>query len=148
MKKSLAITLLILSSTAVSAGIVLGGLGLYGLILYKVIFASFALFAVHIAAFAFLQRRFKRKYGLSAPKFVLCAAVPPAVTAFAAITVTDVLIGATPSDSVTHILAISDTDIFLMFWLFYAVCFLAVFSVALGAVSAFREWWKREQDLG
>lgn len=152
MKKPLAVVLLILLGELVSAGIVLGGLGLFGLIPDKITFVSFVLFAAHIAAFVLVQKRFERAYGLSAPKFVLCAAVPSAVTAFAVNLVIDILINmeiiGSTGDTGTGVLAISDTDLFLVFWLFYAIGFLAVFSVALGLVSAFKEWWEREQDLG
>lgn len=152
MKKPLAVTLLILLGELVSAGVVLGGLGLFGLIPDKIGFVSFVLFAAHIAAFVFVQKRFNKAYGLSAPKFVLCAAVPPAVTALAVNLVIDILINmeiiGSSGGTGTGVLAISNTDIFLIFWLFYAIGFLAVFSVALGLVSAFKEWWEREQDLG
>lgn len=141
MKKPLAVTLLVLLSIVFNLGIAFGctaflenGRDETAVLRF---FIVFVIFVLHIAAFVNIRERFNRSFGISAPKFVLCGAIPSVVIAFAGFPIFDIMVslgvfGSLPEGQKFDFRGFSEY-IFLVCVTFYAVCF-AVFLSAVLAV--------------
>ncbi len=128
MKEPLAITLLIMFGLAAEFGA--SALRNFGFVAFIVVLA------VHVVVLAYVHNRFYREYALSAPKFVLCAAVPSVAAAVIGLTAVEMLadLGAFgPPDMMVHLDPRGFSEsLFFVFMLFYAVCVLVGISIVLG----------------
>lgn len=142
MKKSLALTLLILLGAVFDLGIASGCAAflvnsdteaVMGIVLPFVI--VFVMFVLHIMAFVLIRERFNRNYGLSSPKFVLCGAVPSVVIAFTGFPILETMIGLgvfglLPEGQIFDFRGFNEF-ILLICVTFYTVCFAVFLSVVL-----------------
>ncbi|MCM1165135.1 MAG: hypothetical protein NC299_05780 [Lachnospiraceae bacterium] len=94
MKKSKAITLLMILSAAVTLAVAVGCMALLCFTEFNVKPTLLVIFALHIALLTRVRGHYYREYALSAPRFVFCAAVPATALSAAGVAVVEVMISA------------------------------------------------------
>lgn len=152
MKKPLAVTLLIFIGSAATIGIPLGliawlssGLAAaYISPMITVLAAIVTPIVIQTAAFVLLRRRYKTKYGLSSPKFVVCSVLPPIGVAIIGMIVLQCMVAAGVFGEPNPRVYPDDRAYFEMLsaWavIAYAVCFTVTLSLALTVVSAIENY--------
>lgn len=148
MKKSLAITLLILLGSAATIGIPVGMIAWFNLDLtFTVISPVFTMLApiaaailIQTAVFILLRRLYKTKYGLSSPKFVVCSVLPPIGVSMIGMIVIKCMVAAGVFGEENPRVYPDDrayTEM-LSAWtvIAYAVCIAVILSLTLAVISA------------